>query len=269
MTGELLAELRAELEAVRADPRATKGARVQAFERWHNEAFAQGQFDLERRIGDEAERFWSRVAEGTDGHRYWLGSWRRGFVRNDGRNRRPQRWVWEYDHGPLPRTIDVWSVCGEPHCVAPRHLAAGRSDRRRWYPTDRILGALQVAALRLGHAPGSKWWDRSGLRPSSGTILRRFGSWEKAQRAAGLEPWLPVGHPQPQYTRDGVLEGVRALAEELGHPPSARDWNTHGDWLAERGYPRSHSTVVVRIGSGGWAARGRGWADVLEAAGLK
>jgi hypothetical protein len=67
------------------------------------------------------------------------------------------------------------------------------------------------------------------------TVVERFGTWNAAQRAAGLVP-------RRFATREELLAVLRALGEELGRAPTARDlderrgampskslyWNTFG-----------------------------------------
>lgn len=56
----------------------------------------------------------------------------------------------------------------------------------------------------------------------------------------------------PQYSETQLLEHLRALNEELGHPPSTTDMETHGRF--------SRSVYYQRFGS---------WGDALEKAGLQ
>ena len=48
------------------------------------------------------------------------------------------------------------------------------------------------------------------------TVIEHFGTWNAAKRAAGL-------YPRRFLTREELLEQLRALGEELGRIPTARD----------------------------------------------
>jgi hypothetical protein len=52
------------------------------------------------------------------------------------------------------------------------------------------------------------------------TVIEHYGSWNAAKRAAGLVP-------RRFATRDELLGLLKALGEELGRPPTARDIDEH------------------------------------------
>lgn len=222
--------------------------RVMEFERRFREAAAAGRPPdaLRRYVTDEVERFWAHTIPGLDGHVYWDGP--RGFVRNDKKRRKPIRWVWERTHGPIPITTDVWTTCGEPNCICPDHIAAGRTENRLHYPDERIIGAAQVAAMRLGHSPGSQWW-KENRRPLPSVIIRRWGSWEKFLVACGLDP-KDVRTNYPVVTPVAARAAVRALARKINGPPSYRDYLAARDWLRENGHPTSPKSIGKRLGDG-------------------
>jgi hypothetical protein len=209
---------------------------------------------LRRFCSDEVERFWARTIPGMDGHVYWDAG--RQFRRNDGKTRRPVRWVWEHVHGPLPMTTDVWTTCGEPNCVAVEHLTAGRSARRDWYRTEQIIGAIQVQAMRLGRPPNQKEWQKVGAHPSSTVIVGRFGSWDKAIASAGLDPAKIQrnrgGGTKFQMTPpERIIGALQHFAETFGHTPSSWDWHTkHSGWVREHHYPVART--IRRLGQGSW-----------------
>lgn len=135
---------------------------------------------------DEARRFLSLCAEGAD-HTYWIGP-KTGFRDNDRRKRQPRRYAYSLLHGPIDRWVDVWSTCGERTCIRPTHLEAGRSEARRKWTEERMIGALQVIAMRLGHAPSYMEWERARYNPDMRIIRQRFGNYKGYLRAAGLDP---------------------------------------------------------------------------------
>ena len=96
-------------------------------------------------------------------------------------------------------------------------LAAFRAGMRRRYTNEDILEELRAAAERLGRSPTMREFARdpdAGVHPQ--TVIEHFGTWNAAKRAAGL-------YPRRFLTRDELLEQLRALGEELGRIPTARD----------------------------------------------
>jgi hypothetical protein len=96
-------------------------------------------------------------------------------------------------------------------------LAAFRAGLRRRYTDEDILDELRSAAGRLGRSPTMREFARdpeAGVHPQ--TVIEHFGTWNAAKRAAGL-------YPRRFLTRDELLEQLRALGEELGRIPTARD----------------------------------------------
>jgi Homing endonuclease associated repeat len=101
-------------------------------------------------------------------------------------------------------------------------LAAFRAGLRRRYTNEEILEELRQAAERLGRSPTMREFaDDEQARVHPQTVIEHFGTWNAAKRAAGL-------FPRRFLTRDELLVQLRALGDELGRTPTARD-------LAERG----------------------------------
>ena len=59
---------------------------------------------------------------------------------------------------------------------------------RTRYIRNQLLAMLRDKATELGRAPTCREMDRDETRPPSSTFSRRFGTWNKALRAAGLDP---------------------------------------------------------------------------------
>ena len=116
----------------------------------------------------------------------------------------------------------------------------------RRFPDERIIGALQVMAMRLGHTPNSKEWDRRHGRPTGKIVLQRFGSWEKAIAAAGL--------PQPVYRnrtvkKRAVLEGIRLAHKVLGKWPSEEEYRLAKSELRAAGLPTTNRPAKRLFGT--------------------
>jgi len=120
---------------------------------------------------------------------------------------------------------------------------------RRTWSNDEILEALRADAERRGRAPLVREWSRKGEgRPTANLVMIRFGSWPAAIEAAGLSQ-VPV----KKWTKDRILDALRADAEKRGKAPSSHEW--------DRAAPdRPTRAVVIReFGT---------WAKALQAAGL-
>jgi len=101
--------------------------------------------------------------------------------------------------------------------IDPDELAAFQAGLRKRYSDEQILGELSACAERLGRSPTMKEFaadPESKVHPQ--TVIEHFGTWNAAKRAAGLVPRRFV-------TREELLELLRALGEELGRTPIARD----------------------------------------------
>ena len=96
-------------------------------------------------------------------------------------------------------------------------LAAFRAGLRRRYTDQEILDELRAAAERAGRSPTMREFAKDPeARVHPQTVIEHFGTWNAAKRAAGL-------FPRRFLTREELLEQLRALGEELGRTPTARD----------------------------------------------
>jgi len=86
---------------------------------------------------------------------------------------------------------------------------------------ERVIAALQADAEMLRQPPRQADWSRgSADHPSTKTVLAIFGgSWNRALEAAGLPPRYERG-----WTRERVIEALRADARARGRPPRQADW---------------------------------------------
>lgn len=130
-------------------------------------------------------------------------------------------------------------------------LAAFRAGLRRRYTNDEILDELRAAAVRLGRSPTMREFAADPeARVHPQTVIEHFGTWNAAKRAAGL-------FPRRFHTRAELLAQLRALGEELGHTPTARDLASR-----RRSLP-SASLYAHTFGSLGNALREAGF-EVLQ-----
>jgi Homing endonuclease associated repeat len=130
-------------------------------------------------------------------------------------------------------------------------LAAFRAGMRRRYSDDEILAELRAAAERMGRSPTMREFAQDpDARVHPQTVIEHFGTWNAAKRAAGL-------FPRRFLTREELVEQLRALGEELGRTPTARDLG------ARRRSVPSASLYAHTFGSLGNALREAGF-EVLQ-----
>jgi hypothetical protein len=138
-----------------------------------------------------------------------------------------------------------------PVRIDEAQLAAFRAGMRRRYTDDEILAELRAAAERAGRSPTMREFAQDPeARVHPQTVIEHFGTWNAAKRAAGL-------FPRRFLTHDELLEQLRALGEELGRTPTARDLAARG-----RSVP-SASLYAHTFGSLGNALREAGF-EVLQ-----
>jgi hypothetical protein len=104
-------------------------------------------------------------------------------------------------------------------------LARGRRQRRlAAWSDDEILAALQEWAERHGRSPNSyEWIAGSPDRPGSLCVRRRFRSWDRAVKWAGLRP-----NPRRQFrywTDAEILHAMKTWSKRRGRAPTAKDWS--------------------------------------------
>ncbi len=101
--------------------------------------------------------------------------------------------------------------------IDPGELASFQRAIRKRYSDEQILEELRAHAARVGRSPTMKEFaadPETKVHPQ--TVIEHFGTWNAAKRAAGLVP-------RRFATREELLEVLRALGEELGRTPTARD----------------------------------------------
>src|SRR5438105_5126730 len=121
--------------------------------------------------------------------------------------------------------------------VDPKALAEFQAGIRKRYSDEEILGQLGDSAKRLGRSPTMKEFAEDAettIHPQ--TVIERFGSWNRAKRAAGLVP-------RRFATREELLRCLSELGKRLGRTPTAKDLD------ANRGLVPSKSLYWHTFGS--------------------
>lgn len=114
------------------------------------------------------------------------------------------------------------------------------------YTREQLLAAVDELATAVGGVPTAAQMDEQGAYAAS-TLMRAFGSWNQALRAAGYEP------THPTYTDTELIEALSNLASELGQTPTIPD-------VEKRENLPSAQTFSTRFGS---------WTAALRAANLE
>jgi hypothetical protein len=121
--------------------------------------------------------------------------------------------------------------------VDPKALAEFQAGIRKRYSDAEILGQLKGSAQRLGRSPTMREFaDDTETTIHPQTVIERFGSWNRAKRAAGLVP-------RRFATKEELLRCLRELGEKLGQTPTAKDVD------ANRGLVPSKSLYWHTFGS--------------------
>lgn len=255
--GERIAAYREDMQ--RLDAKGKPGPALDAYNRMNAEAHRLGRdlTALNPYLEDEAERFFSRIIRGADGHAYWhlgVGRGRTGpsFELNDGRGQAPGRWWWEHETGATLTINDVIRpTCGALNCINPTHAQCSPRSSRR-FSDQHMLGKLQVVALRLGHAPSTVEWRRGGHEPTDSVYYLRFGSWTAALQAAGLTPRPHQATPNAVTAAD-CLKSIRRARHILNRWPTTLDFERLSPQLRAVGLPGNPKTIKKYCG-GTWDA---------------
>ena len=117
----------------------------------------------------------------------------------------------------------------------------GPCPARYAYSDQQLTDALRFVAQRIGHSPryGEYRWERGRIRrqredllvPCVEVLRSRFGSWNNAVAAAGLDPPPPF-RPAPgqpfagslAYSNEDIRSALTLVAESLGRSPRYVDY---------------------------------------------
>ncbi|ELY68839.1 homing endonuclease associated repeat-containing protein [Natrinema versiforme] len=113
-----------------------------------------------------------------------------------------------------------------------------------------LLEELRRLADDLGRAPKSTEMTEDGAY-STTVYATRFGSWEGALNEIGRSTDEYEKSPSFRYTDEELLDQLREVADEIGKPPTAVEFDDHSD--------SSRTTYQNRFGS---------WNAALQEAGL-
>lgn len=126
-------------------------------------------------------------------------------------------------------------------------MAALEQPTGKRIPEESLSAELKRLAAELEKIPSEQDMYEKG-RHGLSTVKNRFGSWNEALAAAGLD----TRPDRTEKSRDMLLTAMKRVADELGHPPTKREMGTYGEF--------SPVTYRHRFGS---------WNTALEAAGFE
>jgi len=122
---------------------------------------------------------------------------------------------------------------------------------KKLYSDDELLNRLQKFAEELGRPPSQSEMDDSGPHASK-TYGNRFGSWNDALEAAGLQTGTNDPNGRPPTSEEDLLADLKSVADIVGETPSEREYSNYGEY--------SVKTYCKRFG---------GWNSALQAAGFE
>lgn len=157
-----------------------------------------------------------------------------------------------HDESIAGRDVEC-DTCGDVFAKIPclieqhtRHFCS-KSCRLEWKRNDReaLLDELRRLEEKLNRTPSQKHLKKH-TEYNKKSYTRAFdGGWNAALRAAGMDP------NRENYTRKECLADVRAVADDLNHPPRMKEHDSHGDISA--------TCIAEKFDS---------WVDAVSAAGL-
>lgn len=91
----------------------------------------------------------------------------------------------------------------------------------RWARSE-IIGAIHRFVDEYGRPPiRQEWSEADGSHPADWTVVRGFGSWQRAIKAAGYYARPPQHRP---WGDEEILEAIRDWYSTHGSPPRPVDW---------------------------------------------
>lgn len=140
-------------------------------------------------------------------------------------------------------------VCGESfdkRCSLGGHKHHHETEYAPEFTDGELLDHLISIADEIGHTPSKREFQELSSH-SHTTYVERFGCWNDAVEAAGLDHVQVHSVPRKEF-----LTAIRNLADELGRAPTRLEMDSMGD--------RDSSLYQSKFGS---------WNEAIEAAGLE
>lgn len=112
-----------------------------------------------------------------------------------------------------------WNAAKEKANIPTRDPSIAKNAGRGKIPESELLNELNRLKEKIERVPGIRDMEDGG-EFSAKTYCKRFGSWNDALRAAGMEPNLEL-----ELDRDILINKIVELADKLGRPPKYHELN--------------------------------------------
>jgi len=130
------------------------------------------------------------------------------------------------------------------------NLTIKRNPRR--YKNEEIIDQIKEFRNKTGKKPTVKTWNKYYKQlgfVSFGTVVNRFGSWNKALERAGIKH--KIG-----YSDEYLINQIKEFKDKTGKKPTERTWNKYHKQYGLVGI----GTIIYHFGS---------WNKALESAGFE
>jgi len=119
------------------------------------------------------------------------------------------------------------------------------------YSDEDLLATLRELAADLGEPPARSDLQSRDDLPSKSTYRDRFGSWNDALQAAGLDPNQPGA-----YSRFELLQAIDETASEVGGRPTRQDVQNHAE-ISEAPFRREFGSWSAAVETAGYSRTAR------------
>ncbi|MDS0284469.1 DUF4011 domain-containing protein [Haloarcula onubensis] len=186
------------------------------------DADGEYEWDSETITREDLEALLEAIEANSDDTDVILGAW--------------EEYAWEHSKAE-DLQVDVTGPSADDLQTGSDTNAASRSE---------LILEVQRLAAALDETP-TKADMRNDGEYTVTEYEEEFGTWSAGIRAAGFEPH---GATQRKYSRQEVIDGLRELGAELGHPPSVNDINEGASFSAGAVYNYFDSIDDARAAAG-------------------
>lgn len=92
---------------------------------------------------------------------------------------------------------------------------------------ERLIGAINVRVEKLGRVPYQKEFSEKGSEPSYRSLVREFGSFSAALRAAGINQQLGGREARTEAEKKMIIDELIKFVNNHQHLPNKADINNH------------------------------------------
>lgn len=118
-------------------------------------------------------------------------------------------------------------ICGAEF-ESPGIFGKHKSGHQHKISCEEVQAELRRLAEETGQTPTVGMMNEHG-RYSASTVKTHFDSWNQAVRSVGLTP-----NRRYDITNEELKDDIRAVADELGYPPTSGEQNEYGEYTVSR-----------------------------------